>query len=269
MNSSKNNKRGGYYWNQPAPCTEEEVGRLMLENIKLLLQKKESDVEPNKGDDRNPHQELQQQEALQEQDDKRTKQRPQQQQQSISDEELRQLGWEIDTGANPKIYSHYALPQRIKTDYPTKEEIKDATVRHERNKRTSVDIGVARNFGDKQRTEAGLQPSKFAIKRQQQQQQKQQGQQQQQTSVSSLLPSPRQASAPPEPLSEQQKYNKMLETTLEQIPSLPNMQPTEITSAQKQKIEQIISLLAEPNLPTNFNSDVITGIRGLRVTLLQ
>jgi hypothetical protein len=45
MNSSKNNKHGGY-WNQTAPCTEEEVGRLMLENIKLLLQKKDSDVEP-------------------------------------------------------------------------------------------------------------------------------------------------------------------------------------------------------------------------------
>jgi hypothetical protein len=44
MNSSKNNKRGGY-WNQSAPCTEEEVAGLMLANIKLLLQKKESDVE--------------------------------------------------------------------------------------------------------------------------------------------------------------------------------------------------------------------------------
>jgi len=44
MNSSKNNKRGGY-WNQTVPCTEEEVGRLMLENIKLLLQKQESDID--------------------------------------------------------------------------------------------------------------------------------------------------------------------------------------------------------------------------------
>lgn len=49
MNSSKNNKRGGY-WNQSAPCTEEEVAGLMLANIKLLLQKKESDIEPKKGD---------------------------------------------------------------------------------------------------------------------------------------------------------------------------------------------------------------------------
>jgi hypothetical protein len=64
MNSSKNNKNGGY-WNQNAPCTEEEVGRLMIENIIELLQKKDSDVAPVRKEQEDNVQALMQSESSQ------------------------------------------------------------------------------------------------------------------------------------------------------------------------------------------------------------
>jgi hypothetical protein len=64
MNSSKNNKNGGYL-NQNAPCTEEEVGRLMIENIIELLQKKDSDVAPVRKEQEDNVQALMQSESSQ------------------------------------------------------------------------------------------------------------------------------------------------------------------------------------------------------------
>ncbi len=178
MNSSKNNKRGGYYWNQPAPCTEEEVGRLMLENIKLLLQKKESDVEPKNGDD-----------GRQQQAPTRTSS---QQQQSAS-----------------------APPE-----------------------------------SPRQQQQSASAPPESPSQQQQQQQQRQQ-----------LIALRLQQ--------DKSGYNETLKSVLEEIPSLPDMQPTKPTEQQKQIIKKIINLLTEPDLPDTFNDNVLTDIQGLRGTFLQ
>ena len=151
MNSSINNNYDGY-WNQSAPCTEEKVAELMLENIKLLLQKKESDIEPNKGDDRKQQhqQEQQQQEALHERDDQRTRQQ-QQQAQSVSDDDLMRSGWEIDYETIPITYSHYARPLRDESTYPSTVEIRDAEKQDILFSSAGVMLEVRRLQADKQR----------------------------------------------------------------------------------------------------------------------
>jgi hypothetical protein len=267
MNSSKNNKRGGY-WNQPVPCTEEEVGRLMLENIKLLLQKKESDVEPNKGDDRKQQQQQhqqQQKEAQREPDSLRTRQSPR-----ISDEELIRSGWEIDTDANPKIYSHYALPLRIETKYPTEKDIGFAKNKYELDMRASQgNILGFRLKGDERREDSRMPLSRIAqdrqssFKKQQQQQALSRlspvSQSQQKSASSKSSESPQRASAPPA----QQDIDKnkgLINSVLGQI---PNLQIQELES----QIENVSFQLTE--LPTEQYDQAIQGIRALRETFLQ
>ncbi len=209
MNSSKNNKHGGY-WNQSAPCTEEEVGHLMLENIKLLLQKKDSDIEPkNKNNNNTELGNIGQQ----------------QQQQQPPPVSLRQAA------SAPQL----SAPQQQQRPQPP-------------SPRTSPSPSPAPQASSPRTSPRTL----LAL------------QQQPPFPPPASAQPPRQASAPPVSRADIQAYNKILESALEQIPSLPNIQPTEITPAQKQKIEQIINLLTEPNLPTNFNSDVIQRIQDLQ-----
>lgn len=262
MNSSKNNKRGGYYWNQPTPCTEEEVGRLMLENIKLLLQKKESDVDIGQGvvSTTPPSRESRH--------SART---------DINIQALKDAGWEISMDESGRHeYNHFAFPYRDNlTEPPTDKDILTARERYEQAVRINS-VNAFRYAADINRSRSGYPLStisKERIKKKEQQGRPQQQQQQSESyaprQASASPESPRQASAPTVPLADIQAYNKILESALEQIPSLPDIQPTEPTQQQKVKIEQIINLLTEPNLPPTFNREVIEGIKDLSNTLLR
>ena len=229
MNSSKNNKRGGYM-NQTTPCTEEEVGRLMLENIKFLLQKQESDIDighvvGKKEQDlsvefMSPPPSLSLTSSLFSAPSSTLGSRASIRSAGtgINIQALKDAGWEISTDdTGRQEYNHYALSRSNLNALPTKDETAIAKTRYDMDIRANAPINFSRIRADKARQDMGLPLTKLAIQRiaekqaieqageerrqrkQQQQPPPQQQQQQQQLPSASALapvPAPIPASAP-------------------------------------------------------------------------
>jgi hypothetical protein len=274
MNSSKNNKRGGYYWNQSAPCSEEEVGRLMLENIKLLLQKKESDIDIGQVVGKKEHGNTEVKIMVPLFQASRHSAGT-----SINIQALEDAGWEISKDKSGRQeYNHFAFPFREDlTVPPTEEEIGTARNQYKRDVRNNIVNGF-RNRADNMRLHRGYLLSTISKERmekqqQQQQQQQQQRQQQQPPRQASALPqrasaptvppassqaSPQRASAPPV----QQDIDKNKELINNVLRQIPNLQIQELES----QIVNVSFQLAD--LPADQYNSVITGIAKLRETFL-
>ena len=176
MNSSKNNKRGGY-WNQSAPCTEEEVGRLMLENIKLLLQKKESDIDIGQVVGKKEHDNTEVEFMAPLSQASRHSARN-----DINIQALEDAGWEISKDESGRQeYNHFAFPYREDlTVPPTEEDIGTARKQYKQAVRNNI-VNDLRYGAYNKRSRYGFPLPKFARDRMEKQQQQQQQQQHKKT----------------------------------------------------------------------------------------
>ncbi len=284
MNSSKNNKRGGYYWNQPAPCTEEKVAELMLENIKLLLQKKESDIEPKNNNELDSFEQQQQQQRpsapqlLAPQQQLQQRQQQQQQRPPSSrqqlDEKLKNSGWEIDYEPEPITYSHFVYPLRDESIYPSTVEIGNAEKLYNTYKSTNANIERLRLRADIQRRDnlygSNLPLSRFAKERLEKEQLALQQASSRASAPPESLRQPQpaplqqqqssQASAPPAPPSQQDidTNTALINSALEQIQRL-NLQ------LLRPSIENVSTALAAlTDKSSEQYNRVIQGIKEIR-----